>query len=215
MGCLTAPFKLVASLALIAALGLGWLYRDRVLREGRRLIGGAGSVAPAAATGRPGTRALRSARAKVDSLNGWRADSVVLTPAEMASLVGSGMSVKVRAQLDSLEVRLLDGEIAVKGRLRTGRLPQELVGPLAVALRETEPVEAAGPVRVLGPGQGEWVVRSFRVRDFPVPADMVPKLVSRALGDSTRETIPLRIPQGVRDIRIRSAGATLYGAPRS
>ena len=152
MGWVTAPFKLLVMLGLIAALALGWLYRDRVLREGRRLIGGAPSVAPAEATGRPGARALRSARSKIDSLNGWRADSVVLTAAEMASLVGSGMDPMVRGQLDSLEVRLLDGEIAVKGRLRTGRLPKELVGPLAVALRETEPVEAAGPVRVLGYG---------------------------------------------------------------
>jgi hypothetical protein len=215
MGCITAPFKLVATLVLIAALGLGWLYRDRVFREARQLIGGAESVPPTKSTGRPGARALRSARSKIDSLNGWRADSVVLTPAEMASLVGSLMDPTVRGQLDSLEVRLLDGEIAVKGRLRTGRLPNEVVGPLVVALRETEPVEAAGPIRVLGLGKGEWAIRSFRLRDFPVPADVVPKLVSRALGDSTRQTIPLRVPTGIRDIRIRPGGATLYGAPRS
>jgi hypothetical protein len=214
MGCLTAPFKLLGCLGLIAALALGWLYRDRLLREGRRLLGGAEAVIPAAATGRPGARALASARSKIDSLNGWRADSVVLTPAELASLVGSGMEPTVRGQLDSLEVRLLDGEIAVTGRLRTGRLPKELVGPLVIALRPTEPVEAAGPIRVLGAGKGEWVVRSFRLRDFPVPADVVPRLVSRALGDSTRQTVPLRLPAGVRDIRIRPAGATLYGAPR-
>jgi hypothetical protein len=83
-----------------------------------------------------------------------------------------------------------------------------------MALHATEPVEAAGPVRVVAPGRGEWAVRSFRLRDFPVPADVVPRLVSRALGDSTRETIPLRVPAGVREIRIRPTGATLYGAPR-
>jgi hypothetical protein len=212
MGCLTAPFRLLGCLVLIAALALGWLYRDRLVREGRRLIGGAGAVTPAAATGRPGGRALGSARSKIDSLNGWRADSVVLTPAEMASLVGSGMDPSLRTQLDSLEVRLLEGEIAVKGRLRTGGLPKDLTRPLA--LRPTEPVEAAGPIRVLAPGRGEWAVRSFRLGDFPVPADVVPRLVSRALGDSTRQTIPLRVPAGIRDIRIRPTGATLYGAPR-
>jgi hypothetical protein len=214
MGCLTTPFKLLGCLGLIAALALGWLYRDRLLREGRRLLGGAEAVTPAAATGRPGGRALSSARSKIDSLNGWRADSVVLTPAEMASLVGNGMEPSVREQIDSLEVRLLEGEIAVSGRLRTGRLPKELIGPFAVALRPTEPVEAAGPVRVLSPGRGEWALRSFKLRDFPVPADVVPKLISRTLGDSTRKTIPLRVPAGIRAIRIRPTGATLYGAPR-
>ena len=40
MGCLTAPFKLVGCLGLIILLGIGWLYRDRILREGRRLLQG-------------------------------------------------------------------------------------------------------------------------------------------------------------------------------
>lgn len=214
MGCLTAPFKVLGCIGLIAVLGLGWLYRDRLLREGRRLLGDADEVSRTAATGRPTSRALAAARSKIDSLNGWRADSVVLTPAEMASLVGNGMEPLVRGQFDSLEVRLLDGEIAVTGRLHTGRLPEDLLGPLTVALRRTEPVEAAGPLRVVAPGRGEWAVRSFKLRDIPLPADAVPRLVSRALGDTTRTTIPVRVPAGVRGVRIRPTGAALYGAPR-
>ncbi|HYC32954.1 MAG TPA: hypothetical protein VEB59_11750, partial [Gemmatimonadales bacterium] len=157
MGCLTAPFKLVGCLGLVVVLALGWLYRDRLVREGRRLLDGTPATL-AESTGRPGLRALRSARAKVDSLNGWRADSVMLSPAEAASLVGSGLDPTLRKQLDSLQVRLLDGEIALTARLRTARLPQEAVGPLAVALREREPIEATGTLRVVTPGQGEWRV---------------------------------------------------------
>ncbi|MBA3260212.1 MAG: hypothetical protein H0T68_12210 [Gemmatimonadales bacterium] len=213
MGCLTAPFKLIGCLGLLAALGLGWLYRDRLVREGKRLL--AGDEAPAAAApGRPGRQALQSARAKVDSLNGWRADSVVLSPPEVASLIGAGLDPELRGQLDSMQVRLLDGEIEVRARLRTARLPRELVGPLGGVLRETEPVEAAGPLQVTGPGAGEWQVRSFRIRDFPIPADAVPRLLSRALGDSARRAVPVRIPKGVREVRVRPTGATLYGAPR-
>ena len=214
MGCLTAPFKLLGCIGLIVVLALGWLYRDRLLREGRRFLGDGEEASGTTATGRPGSRTLAAARSKIDSLNGWRADSVVLTPAEMASLVRNGMGPVVREQLDSLEIRLLDGEIAVSGKLHTGRLPKDLLGPLTIALRGTEPVEAAGPVRVVAPGKGEWAVRSFKVRDIPLPADVVPQLVSRALGDSTRQTVPLRVPAGVRGIRIRPTGAVLYGAPR-
>ena len=218
MGCLTAPFKVLGCLGLLALLVIGWLYRDRVVREGRQLLGRIGTpetrASPSAARGRPGARALASAEAKIDSLNGWRADSVVLTPSEVASLMGSGLSPAFRKELDSLQVELLDDEVRVRARLRTERLPRELVGPLAAVLQPHEPVEATGPLRVIAPGAGEWAVRSFQIRDFPVPASAVPRLVSRALGDSTRRTVPWRVPAGVRAVRIRPGGAILYGATR-
>lgn len=215
IGCLTAPFRLLGCLGLILVLAGGWLYRDRLVREGRRLIAGGEVVADSATIGRPGRQALTSARAKVESLNARRADSVVLSPPEVASLVGQGMDPALRKQLDSMRVRLLDGEIEVIARLRTARLPRELVGPLAMVMGESEPVAAAGPLQVGSPGEGRWVVRSFRIRDFPLPADAVPHLLARAFGDSTRRDVRVRIPQGIRAIRVRPTGATLYGASRS
>jgi hypothetical protein len=214
MGCLSAPVRLIGWLGVIAALALGWLYRDRLIREGRRVLAGQAAAAPVVSGGRPGARALESARSKVDSLNGWRADSIVLTPAEVASLMGSGLQPAFRKELDSLQVDLLEGEVAVRARLRTARLPKELVGPLGVALRTYEPVQAVGPLRVLGPGVGEWAIRSIRIRDFPLPDAMVPQLVSRALDDPGRHTVPWRVPAGVRAIRLRPGSATLFGAAR-
>ncbi len=214
MGCLTAPFKLLGCLGLLIALGLAWLYRDRLEAEGRRLLDRFLDSAPNT-SGRPGVNALESARAKVDSLNGWRADSVVLTPSEFASLVGSGMDPEFRSQLDSLQVELLDGEIRVSARLRTAKLSPELTGPLSGALRPTEPVQASGPVRVTRTGAGEWRVRTFRIGDFPVPDEMVSTLVGHALGDTRQTAVPVKVPGGVRAIRVRPGSATLYGATRS
>ena len=214
MGCLTAPFKVLGCLGLIVALGVGYIYRDRLEQEGRRLLERIHGEGPPS-SGRPGVNSLESARAKVDSLNGWRADSVVLTASEFASLVGSGMDPELRSQLDSLQVELLDGEIQVSARLHTERLPREALGPFGAALRPTEPVRAAGPVRVTRPGVGEWSVRSFRIGDFPVPDEMVPGLVGLALGDPKRKTVPVTVPPGIRAIRVRPNGATLYGATRS
>ena len=34
MGCLTAPFKVLGCLGLLAALVVGWLYRDRRVQQG-------------------------------------------------------------------------------------------------------------------------------------------------------------------------------------
>jgi hypothetical protein len=215
MGCLSMPFKLLGFAAVLVALAIGWLYRDRLGTEFRRLIGSPSSSEAPSGAGRPGLRALTSARSKIDSLNGWSADSVVLTPAEVASLIGAGLDPSLRRQLDSLQVELQDGAVAVNAKLATSRLPRELTGPLAVALREREPVQAAGPIEVTGPGRAEWEVRSFRIREFPIPRDAVPKLVAKAFGDTTRKTIPVRIPEGIRKIRVRPTGATLFGAPRS
>jgi hypothetical protein len=215
MGCLAAPFKFVGCLGLILLLAVGWLYRDRVATEVGRLFGSSVLTNRVTSAGRPGSRSIISARAKIDSLNGWRADSVVLTASEVASLIGAGLDPAVRSQLDSLQVFLLDGSVAVKASLATARLPRELVGPLAVALRAREPVEAAGPIEVVGPRRADWDVQSFRIRNFPIPRDAVSKLVSRALGDSTRSTVPVRIPAGIREIKIRPSGATLFGNSRS
>lgn len=219
MGCFTAPFKVLGCLGLIALLVIGWLYRDRVVREGRQLLGrieGSRATTAAPATrGRPGSRALASAEAKIDSLNGWHADSVVLTASEVASLMGGGLAPAFRQELDSLQVELLDGEVRARARLRTARLPRELVGPLAAVLRPHEPVEATGPLRVTGPGTGEWAVRSLQIRDFPVPASSVRTLITRAVGDTTGGTVPWTVPAGVRAVRVRPTGVTLYGASPS
>jgi hypothetical protein len=212
MGCLTAPFKLVGYLVVIAALFVGWLYRDRLLAEGRKVLGWSSSET--SSVGRPGANAIISAHAKIDSLNGWRADSVVLSASEVASLIGAGLSPALRSQLDSLRVKLQDGSVAVSANLATARLPRELVGPLAVALRKREPIEAAGPLQVTGPRMADWAVRSFRIRNIPLPRDAVPQLVSRALGDSTKRTVPVRIPAGIREIKIHPSGATLFGTAR-
>jgi hypothetical protein len=212
MGCLSVPFKLLGGLALIVALAIGWLYRDRLAAELRRVMDWSATGEAPSASGRPGSRALAAAQSKVDSLNGWGADSVVLSASEVASLIGAGLNPSLRRQLDSLQVELLDGSVAVNAKLATARLPRELTGPLTVALREREPVQAAGPIRVVGSGKAEWEVLSFRIREFPIPRDAVPKLVARAFGDSTRRAVPVRIPSGIREIRIRPSGATLFGA---
>ena len=211
MGCLAAPFKFAGCLGLIILLGIGWLYRDRLETEARRVFGIFGSSTAPVSVGRPTTRSIVSARAKIDSLNGWRADSVVLTASEVAALIGSGLDPSLRSQLDSLQVELREGSVAVRASLATKRLPRELVGPLSIALRPTEPIEAAGPLEVVGPRRAEWELQSFKIRNIPLPRDALPKLVSRALGKPDRNTVPVRIPAGISKIRVRPSGVTLLG----
>ncbi len=197
-------------LGLLAAAG--WLFRDRAVDAVGRLTG---ARAEPAAAGRPGTRALAAARAKTQALARARVDSVILSAPEVASLVGAGLDPEVRRQLDSLEVRLGTGRIEVGARLSTARLPRELVGPLGFALRDWERVRGAGPLRVVGPGRGEWVVDRLEVRGVPLPTDAVGEVLGRALGEPGRRALPVRLPPGVREIHIRPSGAVLIGARRS
>jgi hypothetical protein len=214
MGCLSTPLKFLGGVVVLVFLAIGWLYRDRLAGEFHRLLDRSGAREAPVSSGRPGSRSLSSAQSKIDSLNGWRADSVVLTPSEVASLIGAGLNPSLRRQLDSLEVELQDGQVAVNAKLATARLPRELTGPLAIALREREPVQAAGPIEVTGPGKAEWTVQSFRIRELPMPRDVVPRLMARAFGDTAKRSIPVRIPDGIREIRVRPSGATLLGGPR-
>jgi hypothetical protein len=210
MGCLLAPVRAFGCLVLLAALVGGWLYRDRIMT----LVGRA-TRPTEAVEGRPTTRALTTARAKIDSLARGRADSVVLDAAQAASLISAGLDPTIRGQIDSLSVRLLDGEVEIGGQLSTARLPRELLGPLTVALRSREPVRAAGPIRVTGPARGEWTIQRMDVRGVPVPRDAVQELLTRALNRPNARTVPVRLPIGVRAMRIRPTGAVLIGAPTS
>ena len=209
MGCLMLPFRLLFGGLVAAAVVVGWLYRDQLLEHARRRLDGP----RAESTGRPGRRSMASARAKIDSLTARRADSVRLTASETASLLADVLPAETRRQLDSVVVTLGEGEIGVKASLATARLPRELLGPLAVAVHDREPIDAAGPLRMVGPGRGEWAVRRFTIRDFPIPSDAVPRLIARALGDPGRRSLPLRMPQGVREIRVHPDAVTLLGAP--
>ncbi|MBA3658831.1 MAG: hypothetical protein H0W67_04475 [Gemmatimonadales bacterium] len=222
IGCLTAPFRAVGCLVILTALAWGWWNRDRVMTEAHRLMdragieAGTGTAKPASQSGsigRPGQRARRSAEAKIDSLNGWRADSVVLSAAEVASLLGNGLDARLRKRLDSIRVELGEGEIVVNALFSTAALPRDMLGPLGGAVRPWEPVQVAGPVAVTRPERGEWTVRRFRVRDFPLPRELMGRLVGRATGDSVRQSIRFRIPPGVRDLHVHRSGATLYGSP--
>jgi len=207
MGCLLAPFRVLGCLVVIAGVALAWLYRDRIFTAAMHAAGR--RAERPVATWRPGTRALENAKARTDSVRRGSADSVVLSASETASLIGSGLDPAVRRQLDSLQVRLLDGQIEVGARVATANLPRSALGPLALALHDHERVRATGPVTVVGPGRGEWRIERLNLAGVPLPVDAVRPLLERTFG---QQTLPIAIPPGVTDVRIRPTGAVLFGA---
>jgi hypothetical protein len=207
MGCLTFPFRILAFLLLLAVLAGGWLYRDRLLDWGR---GTFGARSPSAEVGTPSSAALSRARGSLARLGRPGVDSVVLDPDETASLLREAVGPAVARQIDSLRVDLSEGRVGFRASLRTARLPRELLGPLAVAVRDREPISAGGTVRMLRPGAAEWIIDRLTVRDFPLPSEAVPRVIGRAFGDNSRSALPLALPPTVRGIRVHPAGVTLF-----
>ena len=219
MGCLTAPFKVLGCLGVLAALLVGWLYRDRVVREGRQILGRLETPLarrlPAASAGGRAPASLAAAHAKIDSLNGWRADSVVLTPAEVASLMGR----RARAEIPE-GARLAAGGAARRRSAGARPAPHRAAAPGAgrpagdgaparragrgrrSAPRPRSPARVSGRCDRSGSGTSRCRRRRFRAW-YPVHWT--------SLG---AQTVPWTVPAGIRAIRIRPGGATLYGAPR-
>jgi len=208
-GCLTLPFRLAALLLMAVGAWFLWTRRDRVEAFVDRFRDRAATTVPAA-VGRPTEAAVRSGQEKVDSLNGWRADSVVLTADEAASLIGAGLDRKLRGELDSLTVTLGDGRIEVGARIRTAGLPKDALGPIADAVDPWEPIRGAGTLAVTEPGKATWTVDAFRVRDFDFPRETVPRVMGLVSGRKQGAAITVRIPAGIGGVRVHPGGVTVY-----
>jgi hypothetical protein len=147
---------------------------------------------------------------KIDSLNGWNADSVVLSAAEAASFLLNALPREARVHLDSLTVKLGDGRVALTARLETAVIPRDKLGPLAGALAPWEPVAAEGPIVTTRPGIVEWRVDGLTLRGFTLSGQASRDLVTQALPGVKNGTLVLPLPRGVTGLRVRASGATLY-----
>jgi hypothetical protein len=208
---LTLPLRLFGVLALAVLVSGVWLYRreigrmiaPRVARVSEALGAGPGPAAPA-------PESLARAHDKVDSMQGWSADSVLLTAGEMASLLDEGMPAKIREHLDSLAVSLGEGRVKVAARLDTRAIPGELLGPLAGALDPWERVSVEGPLVSTSDGHAEWRIDALALRGFTLPAEASRRLVDRGMPGARDGVVPLALPRGVVRLRVRPTGVALY-----
>jgi hypothetical protein len=210
MGCVRKALSIALVFVLAALLALGWHWRHEFGAMWDFWRGGTSEPVPASGLATP--RALASARDKVDSLNGWRADSVHLTAAELAALLEDGLGAPLRYHLDSLAVTLGPGRVEVTGRLDTGVIPPAAFGPLARVLRPKEWIRIGGDVQAIGDGRGIWRVDGLRIRGVRIPSPMVARLSQASLGGGSDGAVPFALPAGVRGLRVSADRVTIYGA---
>jgi hypothetical protein len=168
--------------------------------------------------GAPTPSAVASAQAKLASLGTASGpDSVVLTPNEMASLIGSGIDWRVRKTFDSLRVELLEESFAVHARLDTRAVPREALGPLASILAPREPLRLGGTLTIDRPGTARFTIREISLRGIDFPAPAVTSVARQMAGADRDGAIPVQVSRDVARVAIHPTGVVLYrsgGRPR-
>jgi hypothetical protein len=212
-GCLKGVFKLGCLVALVGALALAWWFKEPILRTGARWFGRSQALPAVSDTsvGAPTPSATASGHAKVGTLGAATGpDSVVLTPNEVASLIGAGIDWNVRRMYDSLRVELQEGRLIIHARLDTRALPPGTLGPFAAMLGPREPLQIGGELGIERPGIARFVVKDITLRGIAFPEPAVKSLARQMAGASSDGAIPLKVDPTVSDVVIHSTGVVLY-----
>jgi hypothetical protein len=207
MGAVRLTLRLIGLVVLAVLLSAAWLFRENIAGA----FGRHGDQS--AAVAHPTSKALDSARDKVDSLNGWHADSVMLSATEMASLLVAGLPREALSHFDSVGVTLGEGRVGISGRLDTAVIPKESLGPLAGVLSPWEPVAASGTVATVAPGVAQWRVDRLTLRGITFPEPVSRAMVERAFSDSRDSGIRIALPKGIGGLHVHPNGAALFPVP--
>jgi len=90
-----------------------------------------------------------------------------------------------------------------------------VLGPLASMLSERDTIRFGGVFEVVRPGLAQFRVQEIRVRDFPVPVRLIPRLLQQTRRGARPEGLSddglaLTIPPHIGDVRIANGRVTMY-----
>jgi len=216
-GCLKGILRLGCAAILICALALVWWFRAPILQTFAHWFGRSTALPSIAdtAVGAPTPRATASGKEKVSRLETSAGpDSVILTPNEVASLIGSGIDWSVRKLYDSLRVELQEGRLVLHARLDTRALPPGTLGPFAGMFGEHEPLRMSGTLAVERPGLARYTIKEISLRGIEIPGPMVHSIASQMAG-AANGAIPLKLDPSISDVAVHPTGVVLYRRPRA
>ena len=212
-GCLKGAFKLGCAVLVIGALALVWWFRAPIMSTFAHWFGRSTALPPVAdtAVGAPTPKATASGQAKVGNLRtSTGPDSVVLTPNEVASLVGAGIDWNVRKTYDSLRVELQEGKLILHARLDTRALPPGSLGPFAGMFGDREPLRMAGTLSVARPGTALYDITELSLRGIEIPGPFVKQITKQMAGATANGAVPLKVDPAVSDVKVHPTGVVLY-----
>jgi hypothetical protein len=214
MGCL----KKIGCLVFLVLLALAaWLTRGYWM-ERVPGIGGRARATTAEGTWQPLTPAGASrARTALERLRSPRGPVyLTIAPGDLAAYIAQELTKTLPASTDSIEAAAIGDRLLVRARVRTSDLgDRSALGPLAMLLGERERIQLGGTLRIIRPGYAELQVKELRIRDFPLPQALIPRLIRQITrGDRppelSPEGLPLRTPPYISDVRVSDGQITLY-----
>jgi hypothetical protein len=141
-----------------------------------------------------------------------------VAPGDLAAYIAQELARSLPSSSDSIQAAAIGDRLHVRTTIRTSDLGNRSdLGPLALLLGERERLELAGTIRIIRPGSGELQVKELRIRDFPLPAALIPRIV-RQMSRGTRpaelspDGLPIATPAYIGDVRIANGQITLYRA---
>ncbi len=212
-GCLKGALRLGCAVVILGALALAWWFREPIMSTAARWFGRSQALPPVAdtAVGAPTPSATASGKAKVGNLRTSAGpDSVVLTPNEVASLIGAGIDWNVRKMYDSLRVELQEGRLILHARLDTRALPPGTLGPFAGMFGEHEPLRMAGTLSIDRPGTALYNIGEITLRGIEIPSPVVHSIAKQMAGASPSGAVPLKVDPAVSDVKVHTTGVVLY-----
>lgn len=138
-----------------------------------------------------------------------------VAPGDLAAYIFQELSGALPEGADSIEAAAIGDRLYVRASIPTALLgDRRSLGPMAALLGEREPVRLGGVLRILRPGLGEFRVTELRLRDFPLPQPLIPRIVgqlsrNRPAGVAD-DALPLRTPEHIADVRVANGMVTLY-----
>jgi len=209
-GCI----RWIIILALVAvAIGAGWLLRDRWPANPS-----AEERNASATLWQPlSPEAAERARAAVQRLSSNRGPVFeTLYAGDVASYIFEELARQLPRSAEDVHAAVIGERMYVMATVRLSELGGAAVlGPLASMLSERDTIRFGGVFEVVRPGLAQFRVQEIRVRDFPVPVRLIPRLLQQTRRGARPEGLSddglaLTIPPHIGDVRIANGRVTMY-----